>query len=162
MGNQLVFHATHCPDIRKRFPQVRLSHRWLTPPTRQAPMHSLFEKLLKIFLMRIAAVAIQRCQTNSLEDVYVPRSKKHPHLVAFLLKFHAAAPMRPCLNYARRQNPRIHPIQDDGLKKPTNWIHTGHVEDTEQRWILTKTSSRDHVTSTFTRTAERVNSAHSW
>ena len=82
--------------------------------------------------MLIAAVAIQRCQANSPEDVYVPRAKKHPHFVAFLLKFHAAAPVRLCPIDAVRQNPRVQPIQDDGLKQLTDWMHTGHVEYTVQ------------------------------
>ena len=87
--------------------------------------------------MKIAAVTIQRCHTNSPEDVYVPRAKKHPHYVAFLLKFYAAAPMQLCPIDAARQNPRVHPIQDDGLKQSTDWMHTGHVEYTEQS-ITTK------------------------
>ena len=82
--------------------------------------------------MRIAAVAIQRCNTDSLEDVYVPRAKKHQHFVAFLLKFHAAVSVRLCPIDAARQNPRIQPIQDDALKQPTNWMYRGYVENTEQ------------------------------
>ena len=49
MGSQLAFDGTHCPDSRKKLPRVRLSHRWLTPPTRQAPMHPLFDPMLKFF-----------------------------------------------------------------------------------------------------------------
>ena len=77
-------------------------------------------------------MAIQRCHTNSPEAVYVPRAKKQPRFVAFLLKFQVAAPMQPCPVDAARQNPLPHSIQDDGLKQPTNWSHTGHVEYTEQ------------------------------
>ena len=112
--------------------------------------------------MKIAAVAIQCCHTNSPEDVYVPRARKHPQIVSFLLKLHATAPMRICPNDAARQNPRIQPIQDDGLKQATNWMHTGYVENTGQKTIVTKASSRDHVRSTLTRIADKVNSAESW
>ena len=72
--------------------------------------------------MRIADVAIQRCHTNSPEDVYIPRAKKHPHFVAFLLKLHATAPVRLCPIDAAGQNPRIHPFQDDGLKQAADWM----------------------------------------
>ena len=65
--------------------------------------------------MKTAAVAIQRCHTNSPEDVYVLRARKHPHFAAFLFKLHATAPVRLCLIDAARQNPRRHPIQNDGL-----------------------------------------------
>ena len=81
-------------------------------------------------MTRIAALAIQRCHTNSPEDVYVQRAKKHPHFVALLLKLHAAVPMRLCPIDAAKQNSRLHPIQDDGLKQPTNWMHPGYVENT--------------------------------
>ena len=83
--------------------------------------------------MRIAAVAIHSCRNTSPEDVYVPRAKKHPHLVAFLLKLNAAAPMWLGPVETARQNSRIHPIQEDGLKQSTDWWHTGHVEYTEQK-----------------------------
>ena len=105
--------------------------------------------------MRIAAVAIQRCHTNSPEDVYVPHAKKQPHFVDFLLKLHATAPVRLCPNAAATQNPQIHPIQDDGLKQPTTRMHTGYVESTRRIYILTKTSSRDHGAFTLTRTADK-------
>ena len=82
--------------------------------------------------MKVAAVAIQRCHTNSLEDVYVTRAKKHLHLVAFLLKFHSAAPVLFGPVDTARQNSRMHPIQDDGLKQSTDWMQTGHVDYTEQ------------------------------
>ena len=82
--------------------------------------------------MEIDAVAIHRCHTNSPEDVYVPRAKKHPHLVAFLLKLPATAPVRLYPIDAARQKPQILPIQDDGLKQATNWRHTGYVENTGQ------------------------------
>ena len=82
--------------------------------------------------MRIAALACQCSHTNSPEDVYVPRAKKHSHFVAFFLKFHAAAPVQICPIDAAGQNPRVHPILDDGLKQSTDRMHTGHVEYTEQ------------------------------
>ena len=91
--------------------------------------------------MTIAALAIRRCQTNSSEGVYIPNAKKHPHLVAFLLKLYTAAPVWFCPVETARQNLRIHPIQDDGLKQPTNWMHTGHMEYTEQ----TITTNQDLV-----------------
>ena len=73
--------------------------------------------------MRITTVAIQRCHTNSTEDVYVPGSKKHPHFFAVFRKLHAKTPVRPCPIDAARQNLKIRPIQDDGLKQATNWMH---------------------------------------
>ena len=82
--------------------------------------------------MGIAAVAIQSCHTNPLECVYIPRAKKHPHFVAFIFKFNAAAPVWSGPVDAARQYPGIHPIQNDGIKQPTDWMHTGHVENTEQ------------------------------
>ena len=51
--------------------------------------------------------------TKSLEDVCVPRARKHPNFVAFFLKFHDAAPVQLFPADAARQNPRIHHIQDD-------------------------------------------------
>ena len=86
----------------------------------------------EVFLIKIAAVLIQRCHTNSPEDVYVPRAKKHRHFVAFLLKLHATAAVRLCLINAAKQNPQIHPVQDDGLKQATKWMHTSYVENTGQ------------------------------
>ena len=41
-------------------------------------------------------------------------------------------------------------------------MHTGYVDITECMEILTKTSSRDQVTSTLTRTSDRVNCAQNW
>ena len=114
------------------------------------------------FLMKVAAVAIQLCHANSPEDVYVPGTKIHPHFVAFLLKLDATTPMWLCPIDAARRNPRIHPIENDGLKHAKNGMHTGYIDNTGQLYILTKTASCDHVTSTLTRTAERVNCAHSW
>ena len=70
--------------------------------------------------MRIAALAIQRCHTNSPEGVYVPSAKKPPHLVTFLLKLNTTAPVRFGPVEAARQNSWIHPIQDDGLEQSTN------------------------------------------
>ena len=113
-------------------------------------------------LMRFGAVAIQRCHTNSPEDVYVSVAKKHPHFVAVFLELHATAPVRLCSIDAAREKSRIHPIQHDGLKQAQNWMHTGHVENTAQMEILTKTSSSNHLTSTLTRTADRVNCAQRW
>ena len=69
------------------------------------------------FLMRIAAVAIQGGNTNSPEGVHIPSTQKHPHLVTFLLELHTAPPVRSRPSDAPRQNPRIHPIQDDALKE---------------------------------------------
>ena len=45
------------------------------------------------FLMRIAAVAIQKGHTHSPEGVHIPSAQKHPHLVTFLLELHTAAPV---------------------------------------------------------------------
>ena len=49
-GQKMVSHwvsnGTHCPDTRKKLPRGQLSHRWLTPPTHQAPMHPLFDPIL--------------------------------------------------------------------------------------------------------------------
>ena len=78
------------------------------------------------------SVAIQPCHTNSPDDVYVPRAKKHPHFVALLFKLHATAPLWLCLIDAARQNSRIHPVQFDGLKQAQNWMQTYHVESTGQ------------------------------
>ena len=47
LGSQSVFDGTHCPDIRRRLPQGRLSDRWLTPSTRQAPLHPLPDPILQ-------------------------------------------------------------------------------------------------------------------
>ena len=113
------------------------------------------------FLIRVAAVGIQRCHRNSPEDVFVPGTKKHPHFVSLFLKLHATAPVWLCPIDAARQNPRMQPIENDGLKHATNWLHTGYVDNTAQIEILTETSSRDQVTSTFTRTADRVNCSQS-
>ena len=84
--------------------------------------------------MKIAAVAMHRGHTNSSEGVYIPSApvQKHPHLVTFLLELHAAAPMRSGSVQTTRKNPQIHPIQNNGLKQQMNWMHTGHVEHTEQ------------------------------
>ena len=84
--------------------------------------------------MKIAAVAIQRRRKKSPEDVYVPRAKKHPHFVAFLLKLNAAAHVWSGPVDTPRQISRIHPIQDGGLKQPTKWMRTSHVEYTEQKY----------------------------
>ena len=46
MVSQWVSNGTHCPDTRKKLPRGQLSHRWLTPPTHQAPMHPLFNPIL--------------------------------------------------------------------------------------------------------------------
>ena len=82
--------------------------------------------------MRIVAVAIQRSYTNLFEGVYIPSAQKHPHLLTFLLELHTAAPVWSGPIQTARKNPWIHPIQGNGLKQHTNWMHTGHVEHTEQ------------------------------
>ena len=82
--------------------------------------------------MSIAAVVIQRSHTISPEDVYVPRAKKNTQFVALLLKLYATAPVQLFPFDAVRQNPLIHPIQDDGLKQATNWMHIGNVGKTGQ------------------------------
>ena len=48
------------------------------------------------------------------------------------LKLNAASSVWSGPTDAPRQNSRVHPVQDDGLKQQTHWIHTGHVEPMEQ------------------------------
>ena len=86
------------------------------------------------FCLRITAVAIQRCHTQSLEDVYVRGAKKHSHYVTFFLNSHLKYPMWLCPIDAARQKPRIHPVRNDGLKQATIWIRTGYVENTGQMY----------------------------
>ena len=93
------------------------------------------------FLKRIAAVAIQGGHTHSPEGVHIPGPQKHPHLVTFLLELHTAAPVGSGPVQTSRKNPWVHPIQDNRLKQQKNWIHTGHVEHTEQ----TITTNQDLV-----------------
>ena len=80
--------------------------------------------------MTIATVTIQRCHANSPKDVSMRGAKKDPLLFALFVKLHAAAAVWFCPIDATRQNPRIHPIDNDGLKHATNWMHTGRVDNT--------------------------------
>ena len=41
-------------------------------------------------------------------------------------------------------------------------MHTGYLDSSGQMDILSKTTSRDHVTSTLFQTADRVNCAQNW
>ena len=112
--------------------------------------------------MRIATVTTKCCHPNCLENVSFPGAKKGPHLFALLVELYTAAPLWLCLTDSARKNPRINPIEKDGLEHTTDWMHTGYVDNTAQMEIQNKTSSRDHITSTLPRTADRVNCAHSW
>ena len=86
---------------------------------------------------------IQLCYANFSKDVSIPGAKKEPHFFALFFELYAAAPVWLCPIDAAGQNPRIHPIENDGLKHATNWMNTGYVDNTAQTEILTKTSLLD-------------------
>ena len=162
LGIQLASDDTHCLDTRRRLPREPSVRRWSKSLTHQAPMHLLFDSILKF-------IDENRCCSDpTLPHELSGRclcpggAKKHPHLFALFVQIHAAAPVWFCRIDATRQNTRRHPIENDGLKHATNWMHSGYVDNTAQMEILTKTSSRDHVTSTLTRKADRVKCDRSW
>ena len=127
LGSQLASDDNRCSDTRKRFPWEWLIRR-LLKSLNVRPQRIYYSTQRWNFLMRIATVTIQRCHTNSLEDVYISGARKDSNFVVFFLKLHAAATVWLRPNDAARQNPRIHPIQYDGLKQATNWMHTRYVE----------------------------------
>ena len=47
LGSQLASDYAHCPDSRKRPPRGWLTRRWPKPLTRLAPVHLLFDPMLK-------------------------------------------------------------------------------------------------------------------
>ena len=131
LGSQLVFDGTHCPDIRRRLPQGRLNHHWLTPPTRQAPRHPLPDPILK-FLDE------DRWCSDPVLPHKLPwkclhsKCEETPEPCRLPPQIQGRSSLVICPVDTARQNSRLHPNLDDGLKQSTNGMHTGHVEYTEQ------------------------------
>ena len=158
---QPTFDDTNCPDTRRRPPREWLTRRWLKQLTRQNQDHLSVEPASKPLdgdhhrndppLPRKLS---ERCLYPRSEERLAP-----PRLVHRI----------PCCssrvilpNWCNEKKTGSKPHWEWPTKQATNWMHTWYVDNTEEVEILSKVLSRFHVTSTLTRTADKMNCAHSW
>ena len=161
LRSQSTFDGTDCPNICKKIPREWFNRRWLKQMTRHAQEHLSIKPTSKI------PNGCQHCN-----DLTLPRNISGEGLHSTCEE--RPAPVRLVLQIQRCSSRVILPklcseTKSEGAshwewltKHSTEWMNTRYVNVNEQVEILTKTSSRDDITSTLTRTANRANIAHGW
>ena len=164
-GNQSIFDGTHWSKYSQNSSTGTFDPPLIDRADKSGPRASRSRPSAETsdFRLGVDTIVVQWCHRHPVKDVLLPCSHEDPHFFTVFIEFFAAAPMWFRSIGAMWQYPRVHPFRMMG--KTRNSINSqmlmrgpyGTSENTNQKF-----SSCDHVTSTLTWTADRVNYTHSW